>query len=222
MVRLLKDLKPLVTWATFLGLLPIIVAILVSGYITYRYNRSVAEIREEVRHSLVITAAIDDALIDLQDLETGQRGYLITGDEDYLEPFDEGRAHFETDLKTLKSLVSDDATHAASVESIVDLSNAKLDELEETISVRRAQGFEAAQAIVRSNEGKRTMDEIRDKVSALRAAEASRLEQQTQDMRRTENQVFLVVIITVGLGIAGRLLGLFLPAWWRARRAPDG
>ena len=217
-MRVVRVVKSLLTWPTFFGLLPIVIAIVVSGYITYRYNLSVTEIRSEVEHSLTVTTAIDDVLIDLQDLETGQRGYLITGDEAYLEPFEAARSRFETDLKDLRSMVFDDSEYDRLINSISELADAKLKELDQTITERREKGFDAAQAIVRNNEGKTTMDKIRDLVSDLRSTEAERLKQQTEEMRHTENRVVLIVVLTVALGVVGRLLGLVLPAWWLARK----
>ena len=100
---------------------------------------------------------------------------------------------------------------------------AKLNELEETIRVRREQGFAAAQAIVAGDVGKDAMDEIRDEVAAMRARESDLMTARTDRMRHTENLVVVVVVIGITLGLLGRVFALFVPGWWRrwsrARRA---
>jgi methyl-accepting chemotaxis protein len=215
--RIGKAIRDFLSWTTLIGMLPVIVAVLCSGYITYRYNSFLNETRALVRHSLEVTTAIDDVMLDLQDLETGQRGYLITGEEDYLEPFQAARQRVNDDLSELKSLVSDSAGQTASVKTIADLAGKKLTELDRTVEVRSTSGFAAARAIVAEDAGKTTMDAIRREVDVMRAYEASRLSANNTVLRSTENQVILIVGIAVALSLIGRLVGLFLTSWLRAR-----
>ena len=97
--------------------------------------------------------------------------YLITGDETYLAPFEAARGRLEDDLTALRSLVDDNDAQMADAERISALVRDKLDELEETIQVRREDGFDAARAIVASGTGKAAMDRIRAQVDAMRTRE---------------------------------------------------
>lgn len=207
------------SWMTLLSLLPVIIAILFSGYITYRYNLVLNETRDIVRHSLSVSTAINDIMLDLQDLETGQRGYVITGDADYLEPFDTARETFQGDLEKLRSLVRDNPAQIARTDRVANLAGQKLDELERTIRVRRDQGFAAAQAIVADDVGKTTMDEIRDEVDAMHSDETDLLNENTERLKQTERQVVFVIAITMALALIGRLVGIVLPFLWRRRKA---
>ena len=210
-----RAIRRLFSWLTVLTAVPVVLAVLFGGYITYRYNLVLNQTRQMVQHSLEVSGGIDDLMLDLEDLETGQRGYLITGDEDYLQPFQSARRRFETDLASLQKLVGDNQSQIASTDRLVALMRAKLDELEATIRVRREQGFAAAQAIVASDIGKDTMDKIRDEVGAMRARESDLMTARTDRMRRTENLVVLVVAVGIALSLLGRVLAFFVPGWWR-------
>ena len=84
----------------------------------------------------------------LKDAETGQRGYLLTEEERYLEPYDAGRANVNRELTELQRLGSSGDLPAGETERLTDLTQKKLTELEETIRLRRERGVEAAMEIV--------------------------------------------------------------------------
>jgi len=97
-----------------------------------------------------------DLLSDLQDAETGQRGYIITGVENYLEPYKAGIAQVEMHRKSLVTLTADNPNQQRRLADLEPLIRARLALLQQSIDARRTKTFEAAQAIVMSGEGKRT------------------------------------------------------------------
>jgi diguanylate cyclase (GGDEF)-like protein len=113
---------------------------------------------------LVALRNLQDALLDL---ETGQRGYLITGDGFYLQAYTRGLADFDTALQRLTGLVHDDRSLLVRVNEIANLGRTKESELARTIRLRRDSGFDAALAMVRTHEGRKTMSEFRSRVRAL-------------------------------------------------------
>ncbi|SDB15969.1 CHASE3 domain-containing protein [Bauldia litoralis] len=216
-MRLATVLRRVFSWAMALSMLPVVIAVLLSGYITYRYNAVLNETRQLIQHSLETTTAIDDLMLDLQDLETGQRGYIITGEPAYLEPFETARRDVETDFAHLRALVANDPEQTAHVHEIGGLVKTKMAELVATIAVRRDRGFAAAQPLVANDIGKTTMDQIRREVDAMRDAEAASLTENTGRMRGVEHHVILVVALTIGLSLIGRLIGFVMLVWWRSR-----
>jgi CHASE3 domain sensor protein len=217
-MRLTGTLRGIFTWLTLFSLLPIIVAVLGSGYVSYRYNRLLVETRSLVDHSLEVTTAINDLMVSLEDAETGQRGYLITGDEDYLEPYRRASDQLAVDFARLRNLVGDNSAQLESIQGIEALTTEKLAELEATISVRQAEGFDAARAIVVSDQGKDTMDRIRNEIAAMRQRETALLSANTESMRKTENRVVIVVGICVLISILGRVVSVVIPVAWRRSR----
>jgi CHASE3 domain sensor protein len=141
--------------------LPLLFAMLCGGYLSYRYNILLRENRDLVVHTYQVINAIDGLLLRLEDAETGQRGYLITGDESYLAPYERTSVDLSNALAALDRLVSDSQPQLSRILPLRTAVTAKLDELGMTIALRQNKDFEAARSAVITNDGKRTMDEIR-------------------------------------------------------------
>jgi CHASE3 domain sensor protein len=104
-------------------------------------------------------------------VETGQRGYVITGQKEYLEPFYEARQKIPVSISMLRNNFSSDPDQLQRLRQIEHLFSLKLAELEQSIEVRRQSGFPAAQAIVLTNQGKAIMDELRQQVAEMQQIE---------------------------------------------------
>jgi signal transduction histidine kinase len=129
-----------------------------------------------VRHTYQVLRTLDHALSSIQDAETGERGFLITGLEEYLDPYTAGVAHVRNDLVRLRGLTTDNRDQQQRLRQLAPLVEAKLEELKEAIALRSAAGLEAAREDARMNEGKRTMDLIRRTVAAFAQREVGLLE----------------------------------------------
>lgn len=90
--------------------------------------------------------------------ETGQRGYLLTGDLTYLTPYENAENTLADDLSLLKSLDKEDANK---IDLLIYLVDEKHKEMDSTIKAYKEGGFEPAVSIVRNNSGKYYMDQIR-------------------------------------------------------------
>ena len=82
--------RQVLTPLNVISTLPLLFAMLCGGYLSYRYNILLRENRDLVVHTYQVINAIDGLLIRLEDAETGQRGYIITGDASYLAPYEPG------------------------------------------------------------------------------------------------------------------------------------
>jgi signal transduction histidine kinase len=120
----------------------------------------------------------------LLDTETGQRGYLLTGDVAYLEPFTAGEATLRTTLPQLKQLTESDPSQRYNATELERLATEKLAVIRQTVALRQSGDTAAALSVVRSNEGKVLMDRIRRLVEDMRAHEDGQLEVRTATMRR--------------------------------------
>jgi CHASE3 domain sensor protein len=198
---------------------PILAALLLSGAISFSYNRLLKEYRDAVDHTFRVLGAIDASLLLLQDAETGQRGFIITGDDSYLAPFQAGRDKIPSALDDLAALVADNATHLPRIESLRRLSGVKLSELQDTIATRRDEGFDAAQRKIRGNDGKITMDQIRETAAGMRANEMALFETRVSNARFAERAIVGVAVVCIGLSILGRVLAGYLARRRRRLRA---
>lgn len=136
----------------------VLLLIAVFSFLLVSRTRQSAEDVEMGRDVRVTASAI---LIDLIDAETGQRGYLITGRDEYLVPYDTARRHLAEALRKL----NERAVLAPEIQDealkIVALANTKMDELARTIEKYRAGDHAEALAMVQTDEGKKAMDEVR-------------------------------------------------------------
>jgi PAS domain S-box-containing protein len=134
-----------------------------------------------VLHSRNVRSELKGAFYSLQDAETGQRGFLITGDPHYLAPYRTGRRVLPERLARLTTLTEDNPEQQRLLPELHDLVTARLAELRETITARRRAGVEAADRIVRSGHGKEVMDRIRELVENMIQNEDALLAQRTRD-----------------------------------------
>jgi PAS domain S-box-containing protein len=179
-----------------LGLLVIGLVSLVSYTSTQQLIRST----EELNIALKRIEATKDLHIALLDAETGQRGYIITGDENYLVPFNNGIANYKAALVTVKSLAKPEDKET--VNEIEKMSQEKADELYFTIETRRTKGNAAAEKLVDSHLGKNIMDGIRMRLKTLDASEKEIVTQ----LDTLATKIARITIVTV---ILGSTLGLF-------------
>jgi CHASE3 domain sensor protein len=124
--------------------------------------------------SSMIQADISGVLQDLTDMETGQRGYLLTGDPAYLKPYAEGKNRIETHFASLRSGLADRTERERSLESRLESgASSKQAEMERSISLRQQGYRRRAFKLVDTNEGRDYMDGARNLVASLSSAESS-------------------------------------------------
>ncbi len=183
---------PVVAFA--LALLLLVVAALDLGFSLRGVGRSAAL----VTHTYRVIGQADGLLSSLTDAETGQRGFLLAGEDRYLGPYREGRAQALDRLDALRALVADDPRQAARLPPIETLVRDKLDELARTVALAEAGDEARAIAVLRSGEGKATMDRLRGEIAAFAAEEQRQLDDRRVDLERRER-----VGLLRALGLAG-------------------
>ena len=154
----------------------VLLILVIVGWVSYgstmHHIRSVALVRQ----SEALREAQDALLLDLDDAETGERGYLITGDESYLKPYAETLASFHGKLHKLEELSRHTTAEQAELAELRSLTGAKLAQLAEIIGVRQQKGFAAARAKVVAADNQAATARIRALVGRLRSEEAIRLQ----------------------------------------------
>ncbi len=166
-----------------------------AGVQALKSTRTLANQQSVIQH-------VDRLFSTLKDAETGQRGYLLTGEESYLGPYKNAVPAIRTELAELHNLVSSGDLEGEPVEQIDALTRQKLAELDRTIGVRRNRGLEAALAIVRTNQGKRTMDAIRAKVAEIDGEKEAAVEQAARETNRAIHHRTAVFALTALLNLA--------------------
>jgi len=148
-----------------------IAALIINAIFTYWNLNTVRTTWDTLAADRDFVRGIDKVQSDLKDAETGQRGYLLTRDERYLEPYTRSHAGIPASIERLRSLAGESRKRQGHLNVVAEASAEKLTELERTIVLRRQDGLEAAIAFIRTDRGKEAMDRLVGELTALRAEE---------------------------------------------------
>ena len=149
------------------------------GVTSYLNTKSLIKDTEWVTHTNHVKFEISSVLSALQDAETGQRGYIITGIESYLEPYNAGTDSVQRRLTYLRNLISDNKNQTRGTDKLTPLINSKIAEMATVIQLRRTKGAAAAEKLVETGEGKKIMDDIRGVLAEMTNEEDSLLIQRS-------------------------------------------
>jgi CheY-like chemotaxis protein/CHASE3 domain sensor protein len=160
------------------GFLAALLAVAAIAFVTWWSLDSREIAVERVTRTLLVIERLEALSSSIKDAETGQRGFLLTGEERYLEPHTLARASLSGQIAALRTDLADDAAQRSRLEALAEVSAAKMADIEETIRLRRDERFSDALEIVRTDRGKALMDRIRVLITELEAAERSVLARQ--------------------------------------------
>src|ERR1700674_3250807 len=118
------------------------------GWESYRDTVRVAQAAAARKHSFEVQLMLDETAARLVDAETGQRGYLLTGDDSYLEPYHAAIRNLDRVVSHLKDLTSDNPNHQKRILALEPLVERKIAELQRTIDLRKEKGLAAANQVV--------------------------------------------------------------------------
>ncbi len=135
----------------------------------------------------------------IKDAETGQRGYLLTGEDRYLQPYNDAQAAVDTRLNALQALAASDPAARPHVALIDSLVAQKLAELQHTIDLRRAGDMKGAMSVVMSDRGKSLMDRIRAEAGALEDNLRAAVARETEASARAANEALAVIWVGAAL-----------------------
>jgi CHASE3 domain sensor protein len=157
-----------------IGVLALLAFMAWNAILAVNHLRRMQKITALTLESSAIQADLSVVLKDLTDMETGQRGYLLTGDPAYLQPYTDAKSRIEMDFVDLRAGLSNRTQRERSLESQLEsLAGSKQTEMEHSINLRQQGYRHRSFKLVDTNEGKDCMDEIRRIASSLSSAESS-------------------------------------------------
>jgi methyl-accepting chemotaxis protein len=180
-----------------------LVILIVVGGLSYFSVTSLIATNRAVVHTGAVLANLGTLLSLQKDAETGQRGFIITGKLEYLDPYSSAVEGLEPAIKDLRALTADNPAQQRRLDKIEPLIAAKMKELAETIELRKTKGFEAAAAVVKENRGKDFMDQIRNGIAEMKAEEKDLLARRTSEAEAGAQRT----LVAIG---AGTLLAVVL------------
>jgi CHASE3 domain sensor protein len=138
-----------------------------------------------------LQADISNVVLDLKDMETGQRGYLITGDPSYLQPYNEANERLAAHFAKLRSRLAGESSHDRWLEAQLEsVAESKIAEMKETIRLRELGYRHRAFQLVSSDRGKELMNEARTKLDALSSAQRSNVARYDEEMKESISRTF--------------------------------
>ncbi len=173
---------------------------------------------QAVVHANEVQVRSEGALTLLIDAETGVRGYQATGGASFLEPYDLALAQLPGTLLALRGLVGDEPAQAIRVHQVEDLTASEMATLESLRTQEAIGAGQDARSLGLDATGKSTMNAIRDKVTAIEAAE-TQVQQGRQAQYHDLENLALVIILVGGLGgLSALVVALLLTAAEENRR----
>ena len=167
-----------------------------NAYLAVSHLKRMQKITVLTMESSAIQAELSAVLKDLTDMESGQRGFLLTGDATYLQPYLEAKGRVETNFVALRAALTNRREHEQSlVSQLESLASAKQTEMERTISLRQRGYRLRSFRVVDTNEGKDYMDKIRSIVSSLASSESA-------NFARLDNEKSATLKKFLGISIA--------------------
>jgi len=178
-----------------LALLFALVVVLLMAVLSYRGWRATEHrvAQEEVTQQTV--SGVNALLQAVTNAETAQRGFLLTGEDRYLQPYRQARADIPVLLKALRSTTMRRRDQGQRIESLSPLMDQKLAELALTIDLRQSKGFDAALAVVRTDRGRALMHEIRGIGAEILTVTNARVSEYSKQARSTEHESGLISIL---------------------------
>lgn len=171
------------------------------GVVGYRNITSLIETNQWVIHTNEVLRNINLCLSSMQDTETGQRGYIMTGVDSYLEPYSSGSTSAGDYIKTLRELTVDNPNQQQRLDALELLVTQELDYLKETIDLRREEGFDAAVSIVVTGKGKTIMDNIRKVFQQMIVEERNLLDERTKVTEANAQDAVQTIVYSIILAI---------------------
>ncbi|CAN5277732.1 response regulator [soil metagenome] len=190
-----------------------VLAVLAIAWYAYRSVEDSARATERVTHTLAVTEQLEATISSLKDAETGQRGFLLTGTEAYLAPYNAAISALAGQLKALRSLTADNPAQLQRIETLEETTRQKLEELAQTIALRRSGDAEGALVVMRSDRGRMVMVRARALVEEMRTNERSLLTERQAEAQRAAMLFYTVT----GIGSALLLVLIGAAAWMTAR-----
>lgn len=189
-----------------IGSLVVVILSLLGGasYMSFASMNEVAVAMRLRKLSFLSSLELKDVTIELLNGETGMRGYVVTGEETFLEPYTAARLKIDPTIARLRLAFANDAAQSARVVRLETLVRSKMAELASVIALRRDSGFDAAHGVMLTGHGKQAMDDIRGLLNEMSAYQAQQVEERSEqaDANVAQARTTLIVVSLLSLFLA--------------------
>lgn len=174
--------------------------VLVVGGASYFAVRRSTHAGELVAHTDSVLIEREKLLSGLKDLETGARGFVLTANPDFLEPFNDGQPRVKESLSKLRALTADNPLQQTRLDTLESVSGDAIRMSAQLVKYRETNGYETARALISTGQSKGVMDHAATILSSMETTEQTLLAQRTR--LQAETQAVAVAVIAIGSIIA--------------------
>ncbi|QIZ71280.1 chemotaxis protein [Oxynema aestuarii AP17] len=179
-----------------LGIITFVNVVIAATY--YTSTQSLVNSTRWVNHTNEVKADLRLLEKKMVDAETGQRGFLVTGKESYLDPYYQADREHKIILVELREKIQDNPAQLQRLAELENQIQEKFSELSQTIELKKADREQEARAIVLSDRGQQIMDEIRRILAVMEDEENDLLVSRTEDARRSQQLAQFVSLLGTG------------------------
>jgi len=188
--------KVIAGFGTALAIL-ILVAVL-----SYRSMVQSDEDRQWVTHTHLVMEKLDAVLTNMLDIETGARGYILTGEASYLEPYNNAFDRVRQNLKDVRELTVDNPVQQRALDRLEPIISEGLGTVRNRIEIRTREGLAAGVESLRTGPGRQLTDQVREQLSEMKQEEDRLLKSRMEEAEKSSRNSRTVIVTGEGLAIA--------------------
>lgn len=181
-------------------LLPVLLFISLGTFV-YETSQQQIETSQQVTHTHAVLTGLSNLLSAMQDAEIGQRGFILTGAEVFLEPYQSGTQMIGHEVDEVRKLTADNPLQQRRLDLLQPLIRDKLAQLAETIAARRGQGLDPIDGLSTHARGKQIMDDIRKIVREMVAHESELLSRRDREAQQAADRLTSTLLSSTIIGI---------------------
>ena len=163
-----------------------------------------------VNHTTQVTLNLEKVIGSLKDAETGQRGYLLTHDQKFLEPFIKGLKEYPQNIKSVKQLIIDNPDQQKSLSAVEQLAQNREDYMRKMLEVDKLRKPTTTELSI----GKSIMDSLRAEINIMIAREDSLMQHRTNQLH---NQTMIAPAMLLILSLMA--LAIIIVSYWQLNKS---
>ncbi|MEH1925450.1 response regulator [Nostoc sp.] len=169
------------------------------GLISYQSTNELIETSRKESHTYQVLSQLEDLNLQLTNAETGQRGYIITGEQRYLEPYNAAIQVINQKVREIQRLTVDNPNQQNRLDILQPLLTERMAVMKNVIQLRQSQGLEASQKAVLTDQGKQLMDNIQKVIQAMKNEENALLKMRSEKARAAAQQTIASIVYSIPL-----------------------
>jgi CHASE3 domain sensor protein len=169
------------------------------GLISYQSTNELIETSAKESHTYQVLSQLEDLNLQITNAETGQRGYIITGEQRYLEPYNAAIQVLNQKVNELQRLTADNPNQQKRLDILQPLVTERMAVMKDVIDLRQSQGVEIAQKAVLTDQGKQLMDKIQNIIQAMKTEENKLLEHRSTLAQAAAKKTIASIVYSIPL-----------------------